>query len=958
MWRFLRVPKPSRIRIPIRGYSGVKESQNTYPNAHSNIHSNLHQIYSSQLLSPIQLISSMKTQTKDLNDIVANHSYASLDSFREIIDTNVKRAPEIGSIIHFKHDTDYGIGMVLRPASSKFNPTYSKLLVLSTENKLIYVQAKNVVFHLHGVVDIDWITRLKVVENRHDDFFYSRLVVVDVLKHFINTTLQYEKELRQTHGGIFNILYSQYAAQQFISAISMTQIIDSLQLYYKVEEKTAESYFHQSALIMACHSIMIKSPELFMAPSLYSHFTPTNVVANNASNNILADPIYLVNSIINHEAIQKMFSEMKTQESWNQTNYLINDFMRQQSSPHARGSSELHFQFEFWDGKQFEHIINVMKLAVIYPHETVLNALSRLEIFSTSPVTATSIYNVLKQLKVYDQDSDIYLSANIIGKSSGISKISVSSENEIQAKFKPKVADSIDLFSHLRTQKSYYNDDTIYAIESQVQGQYDVGISLQQVNSRNYSINVHFLDDITKYSPKSDRFQSMMNNDWLKKLTIFGDKAIDLFVNNGFLDQYLEEESDEIKPVALLVLEEKGNKRHGNFKSTCLTVSFNYNSHEGNPFDDLSNKVSVSFDDLSMVKVKTLDKPSLNAGLNAKPKTILPFNLFKHTEETPATTKFMTNDDYFKLQFIYNVMKSHFNVRNINGAMNYSFNQQKGFEKRQFLIEELQEFVGNIIGYFCKEHDIPMLNHHQKLLNDVNIDPGSDQVLITHNNILLPEFSANSFYQTLISRDATGQVSLPAYFVGTNYLEKPELTTDISNTHTPKGILHGFVKMFGPNGDFEVILNHLQLLSYVYLQDHYRKLLRIRQKPFTNHHIIKGNGYNVNGPMTEDLLAHHITGLGNASAINNFISNNRNRFHQLKSIHLLQNDIGDASCIVTGAPESRAHDKYTIVPAFCREWGVEVEVIVETDLPIGATIAGKVVYVDCIQGVCIVEGKV
>lgn len=920
-------------------------------------------MYTSQIVSPIQLVSPKNVQTKDLNDIVAKHSYASLDSFTEIIDTNVKRAPEIGSIIHFKHDTDYGIGMVLRPATAKFNPTYSKLLVLTTENKLISVAAKNVVFHLHGVVDIDWISRLKVVENRHDDFFYSRIVVVDVLKHFINTTLQYEKELRQSQGGIFNILYSQVATQHFITAISMTQIIDSLQLYYKVEEKTTESYFHQSALIMACHSIMIKSPEMFMVPSVYSHFTPSNVVTNNASNTIPADPIYLVNSITNHEAIQKMFSQLQNHETWNQTNYLINDFMRQQSSPHARGSSELHFQFEFWDGKQFEHIINVMKLAVIYPHETILNALSQLDIFKSSPVTSRAIYNILTQLKVYDQQSDIYLSANIIGKSLGISKISISSEDEIQAKFKPKVSDSIDLFSHLRSQKSYYNDDTIYAIESQVQGQYDVGISLQQVNSRNYSINVHFLDDITKYSPKSDRFQSMMNNDWLKKLTIFGDKAIDLFVNSGFQDQYLEEESDDIKPVGLLVLDSESNKRHGKFKSTCLTVSFNYNSHEGNPFEDLSNKVSVSFDDLSNVKVKTLDNPSLNVGLNAKPKTILPFNLFKHKEETSSTststttTKFLTNDDYFKLQFIYNVMKSHFNVRNINGAMNYSFHQQKGFEKRQFLIEELQEFVGNITGYFCKEQEIPVLNHHQKLLNDINIDPASDQVLITHNNILLPEFSANSFYQTLISRDATGQVSLPAYFVGTNYLEKPELGTDITNTHTPKGILHGFVKMFGPNRDFEVILNHLQLLSHVYLQDHYQKLLRIRHKPFTNHHIIKGNGYNVNGPMTEDLLAHHITGLGNASTINNFLSYNRHRFHQLKSLDLLQNGVGDASCIVTGAPESRAHGKYSIVPGFWTERGIEVEVIVASDLPIGTTITGEVIYVDCVQSVCVVAGK-
>ena len=66
-------------------------------------------------------------------------------------------------------------------------------------------------------------------------------------------------------------------------------------------------------------------------------------------------------------------------------------------------------------------------------------------------------------------------------------------------------------------------------------------------------------------------------------------------------------------------------------KVTCMTISFQFNSYEPEPFKYFENKISVSFDSISNLNVKILDKELLEKCLSGKLETSL-FKLLRRNQ--------------------------------------------------------------------------------------------------------------------------------------------------------------------------------------------------------------------------------------------------------------------------------------------------------------------------------------
>ncbi len=92
-------------------------------------------------------------------------------------------------------------------------------------------------------------------------------------------------------------------------------------------------------------------------------------------------------------------------------------------------------------------------------------------------------------------------------------------------------------------------------------------------------------------------------------------------------------------------------------------------------------------------------------------------------------------------------MKTHFKVRNLGLSSNRDpkvVNSRSETLSVSFM-EELDNFMGHMSSKYCATNSIPILSHCQDELEHLE-----EEVLVAHNNALLPTYNANSYEQTLL----------------------------------------------------------------------------------------------------------------------------------------------------------------------------------------------------------------
>lgn len=967
-------------------------------------------------------------------------------NFRDIVNTNENKPPNIGSLIEINDPatSESTFGVVLRASKTKFNENYNKILVLTLDNEIKTVYPIDISFHLSEVIDPKWMDSLEIIENRHDIKFYNRLIILDILKSFMGKTLKLLEKLQDPNDNQFLIAFSQYSTPDRIKSISLLDLYESFRLPVLLLSNINESYYNQSIFLFSCHIGMVKSPELWIVTSSNKFNKLTNLVKENCSNEICSGSTYFVNSIINMESLSKVFDDFKNPRTLDKYNEFSSRLLNEQMSQKPKSFDDLNAFFNIWEGKDFKNIINVLKFFIVYPHTSIRGVLEKLSILEKQTIDPSAAYKILEDLKIYNnrqnQLTDIYLSANIMGNTQ-FSLLAVSSSDELSPNSSNKELDNFinsknlsDKFPHLRKSKQYYQDHIVYGLPFGKPLNYTsksstLGISLEKINSRRYLINIHIPDMITKVSPSTNLFDeiasSSLNMTSLKKLisnstiNILNPKLIEKL---SFPDQNLQENEEWFSVGDALLRDNQNDRNNRNPNNvTCLTVSFIYNKYESNPFEELEEKISVSFDSLNTLRIKNINWPTLEKCLNGV-REISPFTLFRERKSNlgKVSTK-LEDDDIHDINFIFNVMKSHIKIRNLDGASNFdpavtiqkddssnlskelsmtnkfndheqmltriqskSIENQQKFSKSKFLINEIEKFVGKLTSRYCSTNQIPIFAHHQDILESSNNELDmekimesdnselNDEVYISHNNLFLPNYHSNSFYQTLIARDASGYVSMPAYLIGLNYLSKPkiEVFTDENLRNLPLGINHGYVKMLEIFDAYEVLLNQFQILCHIQQcgqNNNYAIFKENRTAMIRQFSYLKRYGYKLDGPLNFQELINQLDNIINSSRLCDYLGTAHKKFWTLKLLEqrLLQEKFLDLTtagtsydCIITSTGYEVPSIAKRISRAYCSQLNIEIDVLINLDreISIGNLIeCDKVMILDAVNGLCILR---
>lgn len=946
----------------------------------------------------------------DVDELLINqNSYESYKTFEEICENNENFIPFIGSLVEFIDPitNKNSFAMVLKPAESKFNENYNKLTVLTVDNELINISPQFVTLHLNRIFNCDWISSLQVMENRFNDQYSPRIQLLSMIKQFLNDSTDLMTTLENK--GLFNRVFSQFSYSNEITCITLPQIITSFQLEYDLADLIYSSYFYQSVLLMSCHLHLANNPSNWLVSSCYRSGNLSNIILKGCSNMLPSLSLYMVNSSENSLAIQKLESELHHKNSITKYETFLKSLEWKQNSDEAFSFENLNYFFHIWEGKQFRTIIDVLKFTIVYPHPHLIEVLEKLSIFNE--VSPKSIYRFLKRMKIYDNDknqlTDIYLSANIQGQQL---KYQLSSSNEMDKTYTQREShhmlqlhEYVDRFNHIRQRNKYYSDHIIYALPFNKTSN-DVsflGVSLEKINARKYKINLHIPDITTRLAPNTNLFHNILSNsNYMKSL-------INLTNGNAFETFF--------RPVT----EHFGFKNQSfgqRSETTCMTISYEYNTFDSNPFHEASGKINFSFDSLDKVKIKPVNWEDLEKLLEAK-SHLNPFKLFKYNSEAAKQFEDTYDEyDHHNLRFLYSVMSSHFKVRNLDGAANndpsiavdatnasnltrsLSYDDElketivtkldtlsQGNPKSKFFINEINMFAGRMTSLFCTKNDIPIYKHVQDLVDnqtfdeiEIEQDVLNDEVLVSHSNVLLPEYFSSSFYQTLIAKEQTGYLSLPAFLIGKNYLSRSKLIVSDPNSkdnydHIAFGIKGGFIKILDVFNDAEAMLNQLQILSYINVttSNFQNQSIQIRGKrefPNKQSYNLKSWGYNVESPLSLSSLQHQLQNLNNSDNLIQFLGAKHKNFWTLKMLEqrlkeptTFFDSTTRYSCIITsvGFDIPAVHKK--LCRAYCLDLSLEIDILIDDfrSVTVGTNIyCDKVVYIDAITGQCVLQDEV
>lgn len=583
---------------------------------------------------------------------------------------------------------------------------------------------------------------------------------------------------------------------------------------------------------------------------------------------------------------------------------------------------------------EYKGLLETMKLALINPHPKLLDTLN---------MDKPEILQKLVDWGVYTNETDIYSSSLF----DPIVKNKSSVENSKEVKPKLTVSSQLhDCFKYLR--KDCF--DTIYAFNV---NNTSIGISLTKRNSRNFTINMHIPDVVAKLSPDTEEFNSLINQ--TSHMTTINTKGRVPMFDSKFVESLKFHSNMEEKHIDSL---SDLFNTNDSFEpdTTCLTISVPFNTFESNPFvkydKDKAVDTRVQLSSVSSQKIKYLDGRLLGKAINGKSNT-LPIQVFKSSKKDE-----LDNDTYYTLGFIYEYLVTHSKHRNINGASNYQtilpHEARSSKAKVDFFINELKLFVSNVTNKYAYDNGIPLIKRSQSLSSST-FDPANDDVLVYHNNKLLPYYHATSYFQSLLSRDENGNVSLSAKIIGNKYLKRPTFTFS-DDQDFPTGLKLGYSEILGVFDSTWAILNQFQIVSFLHLDYVNRQSMKLKNNFKNKFGFLKRKGYNVNGPLREHVLQKFIQPMEDSSSTKEWIEHNCHKYETLKVWEkmLESQETLNLHCVVTDIGED--FDRGKLVTVEVENWNVIVEMVTWTNIQVGQVLKShEVVLLNPIEGLCILK---
>lgn len=913
---------------------------------------------------------------------VMENTFEPFESWAEITTNNSTLLPSLGSFVEY-HDevTDtVRFGVVVQEPYSKFNDHQNKMVVLTKDNELEKVYAPQISFAAYQVLDLEWVDSLDIMTCRFDEEYANRRLLVSILHQFASVVTEYRPWVSEQ----LHRVYARSASTHRVAGCSIQSVVDQF------SHKAMESYFHQQALLIAVHLEMCNDVTRWIVSSTLPNRESN--VTKSSSNSLPPTITYMANSVHNMEAICELLE-------YKDDNFrLFDEFLRGLIAK-PPNYDDLTLRLNIWDGKPFKRVFDAMKFAIVYPHPALMSQFGKLSSVrlgsnaeeDTKKSVETSIlpeahsqlhrnlHAVLQSIHMYDNPrnplTDIVLSAHLAG-DPPLRQLAVASAKDLRPTDSELVSartsnELHDNFPHLRNSKSYYQDHIIYTLPGD-KGSSQLGVSLEKINARKYRVNIHVPDVVSRITPSSDIYGELTKTTaGLQHLypLIDGD-AVELLAKNVREELLLRSQSSK---ETFFSVGDLHAPKLSKSSQTCMTISFEYQTYDANPLE-LLDSVGVSFDSLHDVQIKSLDWSLLEDTLTGRlePSLLRPFNLFSRTQKVQVVA--MDEKDHFNVNFIYNVMKSHLKQRNRRGAsvtplliksgifrsLSYDKTEQNniitelhkdsttsGRKKGLFFRRELEVFTGAMISAYCTRERIPALVSVQDTLDAT---PIKDEVYITHDNKLMPNFHGSSYHQTLLSRDSNGHVSLPAFFIANNYLAKPRTVVD-SGPHVPMGLPCGYVNAIDAMSSVEAYLNQLQILAHCHAKQSFSEKYVDLVNRFSH---LKGLGYPAHGALGAKFLQQQVQKLHDAKLTADFIVGRHQIYWALKMLQQrLACDDFETSCIITNMGYTLGD--YRVARAYCTELGIEVDLIFGHDdgFTMGATARSKeVIYLDIVGGKC------
>lgn len=852
---------------------------------------------------------------------------------------NIEGAPETGAMVEFHNveNDNADLGIVVAPAQLRFNQHYNRCIVLTASNELTRVHPQDMTLVTSPVVDPSWVHSLQILPNRFDETHRGRLLLVDTVCHFWHHAHSFlVKDLAAVHANV--------CSEHHANAVFLSTVVKLL------PRPAVSSRFDQAAYMYKVHLEMANDPARWMVPACTPWKQPSNTVYEHCTNDTPKRFCYFANPASSMEHLAAFLQSPE------------------QGAAFVELARELTMEKRLYDDlvvhlsvleKKHLHALAALKHAVLYPHPKLTALLLQ------SP---RDIYSMLTEIGLYDNHknplTDIVLSAGLAGealpsqlaaatpKDLRPSPLELASARMVASGF------AEDKFPHLRTQRTYYKGHIVYALPSD--GLHQLAVSIEKVNSRKYLVHIHVPDVAARIHPASTVFEEMARHRHsLSALRpLLDDDAIELLAKNmrQELSFKASAQQDFLSVGDTLAQREQPHQ-------TCMTVSFEYHTYDASPLLDVSGRVSVSFDRLSNTQVKALDWTSLNEVLSGafEPRILSNFRLFNRRKQ-PETIG-LTEADSHDINLISSILQAHLMARNRMSAtvaheheLSISLRRKLRFSGEQLVTDveakaggnakavafchEAKAFVGHLVSLFCAKESIPVFGLSQGLVETFE----DDEVFVSHSNKLLPNFHGLSYFQTLMARDETGRVSLPAFLINSNYLARPSLGLAFE-PHTQLGLPHGLVDVTDAMYSMASYWNQLQLLLHTHakhaFQEKYFQLIR----RFSH---LRSLGYALHGPLDEQTLQCQLRKMQEAAAGARYIVGVHRRYWALKALEQSLDDFS-ATCIVT-----RKRGDKTL--ALCKEYGVEVEVEVWDDAAIGAVLqCDKVLYLDVASGMCVMR---
>lgn len=914
---------------------------------------------------------------KTVMETVLEHTFVPFKTWKDISE-NQDLSPIAGSFIEFEKDSKLVLGAVVSECQSKFNEFHNKLIVLTMDNELVRVYPQDIHFTAYQVLEKDWIDNLEILPNRFDEEYPARTRLVTILHQFVATANSMRKDSQE----YLRIAYSRMVHDSQMRPTSLPSLMEIHQA------ESLESYFHQAAKLISIHWEMCKDPSRWLVASCIPTSRSTNIVAHRCSNELPPLPLYMATSL-------DIFSNVDQFLQYDELKLLNLNLYIEELAQSQKSFDSLSDDINIWSGKQYGPAFRAMAYATFYPHNRITNMLLKINIFGNR-VSHSTIHEVLRKIGLYDNPenplTDILLSTGLLGKPARAA-LSVTSKSAIEPSSSissslvdAQVGNLKDYYPHLRHKREHYRNMAVYALPGQ-NGHSKFAFSLDKINERKYFINIHVPDVAAQLSPSSRTFETWSQNSGLlntikelldgDQIEILHEKAIDALLFSKFARNSL---SSFFSVGDLSNLED-------DITSPCMTLTFEYNVYKSNPLQKIGDLVFISFDELHRNQIKFLDEETLDKTLTGRlhPRIMDSFRLFTRTSE-PDNSIVLDESDHFNINFIYNTMTRHFLQRNrkcastlepkklrkkilkstifdketcsvVSKILLQSKEDVFKTQKRNFFIDELRIFAGAMAAEYCQLRDIPVYRTKHSLLDTTvpqNIE--EDEVLITHENMFLPNFHGNSYFQTILGRDSLGYVSTSAYFIGNNYLARSRLHVGKDSHNLPLGLSSGHVDVNALESVAGYI-NQLQILAY-HQASELKRGFREYSKQYGG---LKKYGYPLHGPLSSEVLKRYRQRLEDSDLAAKYVAARQRAFWTL--VHVKQQEELNVkleyNCIVTRMGPSIS-TQATLAWAFCEELTMEIRLYVRTDVDISIgsrVMADNILHVDPDSGMCVMEHR-